>query len=693
MKHIGSGFKKARKDTQIWLFLLVALLLGVSPNTFGATLVWDENPEPDIAGYRVHYAEVNQPAAEVDVGDVTSWPVNSLAPGRAYYFYVTAYNTSALESDPSEQVTYTVPSSAGVTVTWDRSPVSGVTGYNVYSGATGASQVVRDAGNSATLSLTNVVAGQQNYYFVAPYNSARQEVERYAQVASSAASVHVPRTPTPTGNGFVGYDYSVGGNWKGKFGSEAVVLAGLNVSWSTGFRINVWGHNNHVWQNPSTDPSALQHAYTSGRAAAAWTNANYIDFRLWFEDTAVHRVAIYCLDYEGLGRSQRIQMFNSAGQAVSGTTISNFQEGVYALFDVQGAVTFRVQKLGPGSAVVSGIFSDLRTPPPIGTGFLGLDSSTMGAWKGKFGSAAYVLAGLNLNWSSGFRINVTGHNNHVWQNPSTDPSALQLPTSTTRAAAAWTNASSLDLTLHLPGSEIHNISVYCVDFDNRGRRQRIEMIDTFGRVLSATTISNFVDGVHVLFAAQGKVTFRLQRVAGPGVAVSGFFAHIGQNARIPGFVGYDTTTLGNWTGEYGSDSLVLCGQNVALSSGFAIRAWDHKNHVWQNPSSDTSALRKYNASGRAAAAWTNATSVTFRLDFEDEALREVAIYCLDFDGAGRAQQIDMYDATKRIATTTISNFENGAYAVFKARGPVFFRVQKIAGPSVAVSGIFSDLAP
>ena len=72
------------------------------------TLVWDRNPEPDIAGYKVYYGRVSGDYTKV----VTVIPKPGFRPkatigvtsSRTTYFAVTAYNTNGVESDLSEEV-------------------------------------------------------------------------------------------------------------------------------------------------------------------------------------------------------------------------------------------------------------------------------------------------------------------------------------------------------------------------------------------------------------------------------------------------------------------------------------------------------------------------------------------------------------------------------------------------------------
>lgn len=82
------------------------------------TVAWDPNPETDIAGYRVYYGRAGTTVTNVVTpGTATQQQVVSLLPATQYWFYVTAFNTAGLESDPSQVLTYTTPVNAAPTVT------------------------------------------------------------------------------------------------------------------------------------------------------------------------------------------------------------------------------------------------------------------------------------------------------------------------------------------------------------------------------------------------------------------------------------------------------------------------------------------------------------------------------------------------------------------------------------------------
>src|ERR1700738_2745111 len=76
-------------------------------------LAWDANSDPNIAGYRLHTGSQSGVYSQsTNVGNTNFVLVTNLIAGKPYYFTVTAYNTTAVESAPSNQVTYMAPPSS-----------------------------------------------------------------------------------------------------------------------------------------------------------------------------------------------------------------------------------------------------------------------------------------------------------------------------------------------------------------------------------------------------------------------------------------------------------------------------------------------------------------------------------------------------------------------------------------------------
>lgn len=88
------------------------LILLVLPCAHAASvdLTWEPNAEHDIAGYRLYRGNASRTYDFVrDVGNVLLATADGLEAGKSYWFAITAYNTSKLESDPSNEVLVNVP--------------------------------------------------------------------------------------------------------------------------------------------------------------------------------------------------------------------------------------------------------------------------------------------------------------------------------------------------------------------------------------------------------------------------------------------------------------------------------------------------------------------------------------------------------------------------------------------------------
>jgi hypothetical protein len=94
------------------LAIFLFIFLGTAGVFFGegVNLAWDHNPEPDIAGYHVLFGVASGDYTQsIDAGPATTATISDLSPGTTYFFAVTAYNTSGVESLPSGEVSYSVP--------------------------------------------------------------------------------------------------------------------------------------------------------------------------------------------------------------------------------------------------------------------------------------------------------------------------------------------------------------------------------------------------------------------------------------------------------------------------------------------------------------------------------------------------------------------------------------------------------
>lgn len=91
--------------------------IGAPSQAFGAnsvSLAWNASASPTVVGYRIHFGGASRNYTNsVTVGSVTSSTIPNLRSGGTYYFATTARDVNGLESEPSNEVVYTVPAGTG----------------------------------------------------------------------------------------------------------------------------------------------------------------------------------------------------------------------------------------------------------------------------------------------------------------------------------------------------------------------------------------------------------------------------------------------------------------------------------------------------------------------------------------------------------------------------------------------------
>lgn len=115
----GRMWNKDTRGALLWAALIVALgLLGIGVAQAGsATLTWtaptlndDGSPLTNLAGYRIRYGTAPTSltqTVQVANASLTTYAIDNLAPGT-WYFAMTAYTSTALESLPTNVVSKTI---------------------------------------------------------------------------------------------------------------------------------------------------------------------------------------------------------------------------------------------------------------------------------------------------------------------------------------------------------------------------------------------------------------------------------------------------------------------------------------------------------------------------------------------------------------------------------------------------------
>jgi YVTN family beta-propeller protein len=158
------------------------------------------------------------------------------------------------------------------------------------------------------------------------------------------------------------------------------------------------------------------------------------------------------------------------------------------------------------------------------------DTSTQGNWQGVYGGDGYSMAPAYQSLPNYATFQLQGDTPYTWTSSTTDPRALELPgVGTGRIAATWYGATTYTMAVNLTDGRSHQVALYAIDWDAAGRAEKIQIVDAVTQsVLDSETISNFQNGVYLVWTVSGNVTINVIPIAGNGVISGVFFG--GSNA-------------------------------------------------------------------------------------------------------------------------------------------------------------------
>jgi len=166
----------------------------------------------------------------------------------------------------------------------------------------------------------------------------------------------------------------------------------------------------------------------------------------------------------------------------------------------------------------------------------------------------------------------------------------------------------------------HPVALYALDWDSLGRSETIQILDAnTNAVLDTRTISNFSNGVYLIWNLYGNVTITVTTTNTANAAISGvFFGEVtasgsGTNPNSAGstpsgtvsFVTLDSTTQGNWQGVYGADGYFVADDSENMPTCATFDMQNQFNYVWDPNGVETRDLERASEPGRIAAAWYN----------------------------------------------------------------------------------------
>ncbi len=175
--------------------------------------------------------------------------------------------------------------------------------------------------------------------------------------------------------------------------------------------------------------------------------------------------------------------------------------------------------------------------------FIKLDSSTSGNWGNVYGKEGYVLCNYNGSGNDkkslpSYISSVTYFRAFGGTTESPDPASWASPTNDTRALAPDStngtgrsaralinNQPTFTFTVHATGTREYQVALYFVDWNNKSRRQAVEMLDAVSLKLIAPVkvVDGYSGGKYLVFAYNKSATFRIDHILGDSISVSGIF--------------------------------------------------------------------------------------------------------------------------------------------------------------------------
>jgi hypothetical protein len=349
----------------------------------------------------------------------------------------------------------------------------------------------------------------------------------FGSALSNEAILTVTTVQGPTTATFLRTDTTTRGTWRGTYGNQGWALAGESNNLPAYALLALAGQSTFTWAGSTTDVRALQRPTGSDRFASTWYAGGTFTLDLALTDGSPHQVALYAVDWDTTSRVERIDVLNAATNALlDSRTLANFNNGQYLIWNVAGHVVFRVTLTGGVNPVISGLFID-------GSGgggtsstatFLRTDTTTRGTWRGTYGNQGWALAGESNNLPPYAQFTPAGQSTWTWTGSTTDVRALQRPTGTDRFAATWYAGGSFTLDLALTDGSPHQVALYAVDWDVRGRAERIDVLDAAtNALLDSRTLTNFGNGQYLVWTVTGHVVFRVTLTGGVNPVISGLF--------------------------------------------------------------------------------------------------------------------------------------------------------------------------
>ena len=272
------------------------------------------------------------------------------------------------------------------------------------------------------------------------------------------------------------------------------------------------------------------------------------------------------------------------------------------------------------------------------------------------------------------------------------PQSLELPNSSNRIAAVWYSGTSFTVDVDLTDGQTHDLELYFLNYDDKGRSEQVQISNTSGTVLSTESISSFANGVYLDWQVSGNLVITITSTGTPNAVLDGLFIDptTSTTATTASFSEADTTTQGNWEGVYGSQGYDIVSGPSSLPSYATVTPSGESVFDWSTAIAPQS-LELPNSSNRIAAVWYSGTSFTVDVDLTDGQTHDLELYFLNYDGKGRSEQVQISNTSGTVLSTeSISSFANGEYLDWQVSGNLVITITSTGTPNAVLDGLFID---
>ena len=166
----------------------------------------------------------------------------------------------------------------------------------------------------------------------------------------------------------------------------------------------------------------------------------------------------------------------------------------------------------------------------------------------------------------------------------------------------------------------------------------------------------------------------------------------------------DTTTKGNWIGNYGSKGYVLCNYDslrtrMSLPQFIEYPVFSKNENIhWTTRTSDKRALEDLNGTRNIGALITQdpyacMQTMTIDIPCKTKQTYKLSLYFVDWDTSERRSAIEIFDLNdKRLLAPLymVRDYSGGKYVTYEFDRSVRIRINQVRGINAALSGIFFD---